>query len=1092
MTIRDYFNQNIQIKIGDIITFTNEDVVSNSITFNGTMINNLQAGSSRFQFSVKPSDKTDTLLKYKDKLSAEVLIGKPNDEGTIIYSTIFKGYLSNKITTDVKRYGFDAMALTIEDPTTGLLKTEVFPNSLVTHYVEGTLSNIIDTYYKGIIINKSNAVKQDARVVGRVVKVGETLESLLKDLCYELGYSYYWSGVALEFYRFDDQKTSAITDIIDYSKLAANKTTAVNINKDIRKYSSIRVEGDIYEEVSNVLIYRDISGSSDNVNANITVKAGQYYPPQSSTENPTIVKCEKDLDTGKEIINIEEITPNIVASSSSLKSTIAIASNNTLSVCLYNPTSSNIIVTRLECSAKVKRLASTDIVKVADNNDKAETYEKKVTCIHNTSYLEDLADNLIQYYKYADNTYIFFVEDDDNSVTNTKAKYPYPLFLSKGLVGKAVTIKDDVVSGLQVNVVVTSVIIDTSSNLIKYQGVGFSNLEFDKSIIKTNVTIPDDPTQGPAGPKGDKGDTGPQGPKGDQGEPGTPADTRTFYLTSKEVVIDRRQDTYSSSLDVYASNYSETEIAKFTAKLTITYSGVDPKTKTLANPTIVKLSDTEYRISYSIVETQVREYYPLTLRYTVTDSKGSSQYIDIGVVDATVYNKYLGTVDNLPEITSSSKYFDGDGIFDKASYILYVLENGVWVYINSSSLTDGQKSTMLGYAQKDILSTIPAGSVTSSDYAYFNTLITDTIIASQLTMTDTGIIQSLGIDDTKVGSDGYLTTQGYRLEGDAGNGKGILRATYAYIEDIHGKNGTLVNISVEGELKGRYINTVAPSSETTTIKYTYPQDQKYYKNYEMRMAIVNSFKPDIIKKPSSQSYNVVDTPGTYGSASFNGIYFSYSPGSINRWGIVDGLLRLWTDSGDNIGSPTTCPLYPNSDYTLFEGNNYIIPEKRGVNSSTITGGYYGGFNGSSVKKYCMITTAVWNNFSSLPQGIAVNASGTVTVGATTLNGNFTIVRGSSSITIIKDKITLTIPGPGGVVEYALSVDISFNTTKEGIEVYSIYPSSDTSDIGSSGSKFRTAYISDVEATSINANSASIITINGTTITGTTVWGAVAN
>lgn len=1093
MTVREYFNQNIQIKIGDIVTFTNEDIVPNSIVFNGTMVNNLQAGSSRFQFSTKPSDKTNKIISYIDKLQTEVLIGKPNTSGTVIYTSIFKGYLSNKVSTDVKRYGFDAITFTIEDPTTGLLKSEVFPDSLVSHYIEGTLSNILDTYYKGINIDKTQ-VSEEFTVVGRVVKVGETLESLLKDICYELGYVYYWSGTVLQFKKLSSNTANTFT--LDYSSLAANKTTAINISKTSRKYSAVRLEGDIYEEVSNVLIYRDISGSTDNTNCNIVIKAGEYYPPQSSTENPTIVKCEKDLDTGKEIINIEEITPTVLSSSSSLQSTLAIASNNTVSVCLYNPTSSDITVTRLECSAKVKRLASTDIVKVADKDDKAETFEKRLTCVHTKDSIENAANFLLNYYKYTDTSYVFYVLDNEDSVGSFNIT-SYPAFLNSSLVGHFGKLKDDVISGLNVDVFVTGIIIDTSTNLIKYQAMGYSEADFDKSIIRTNITLPDDPTQGPKGDKGDKGDQGPEGPQGPKGDPGTPASEKSFYITAKEVIINRRENTYVVGFEVYTYKYSETEVSLFKGQADIRYNGHSSTLETLSNPTITKLDSNSYRLSYSKVKTYVRSYYPVSIDYKVTANGGVSQHLEVSVVDSTVYNQYLGMVDSSPNITDTSRYFDGDTIFDKSSSTPRVLQNSEWVNINSSNLTDAQKSTMLSYSQKDILSTIPADSVTASDYAYFNTLITNTVIASQLTMTDLGIIQSQGVDSSSVGSDGYLTIQGYRLEGNAGNGKGVLRATSAYIEDIHGRDGTLTNITVEGELKGRYINTVAPSNETSTINYTYPSNQLYYNNYEMRKAIINSFPSEAIKKPSSRSWNLVyhdpaSTMGTFGATSFDNVYFSYNPAQVEKWGIVDSItLNIWVADDDNIPNPSSSPLYPNSGYTLFEGNNYVLGA--GVcNSATSSNFNYGGFNGSSVKKYCIITASILNNFSSLPLNVAVNASGTAVVGGTTLSGNLTIVRGANSITISKGSSSVVIPGVGGVVETALSVNITYNATKEGIETSSIYPSSTTSDLGSNGSKFRAAYVNEVKATDITANTATITTISGTTITGSAVWGAVAN
>lgn len=56
-------------------------------------------------------------------------------------------------------------------------------------------------------------------------------------------------------------------------------------------------------------------------------------------------------------------------------------------------------------------------------------------------------------------------------------------------------------------------------------------------------------------------------------------------------------------------------------------------------------------------------------------------------------------------------------------------ETGIWVPINYSNLSNAEKSKICAQAQKDVLSTIKPGSVTKSDYGYFNTIVAGMITA---------------------------------------------------------------------------------------------------------------------------------------------------------------------------------------------------------------------------------------------------------------------------------------------------------------------------------------------------------------------------
>ena len=88
-------------------------------------------------------------------------------------------------------------------------------------------------------------------------------------------------------------------------------------------------------------------------------------------------------------------------------------------------------------------------------------------------------------------------------------------------------------------------------------------------------------------------------------------------------------------------------------------------------------------------------------------------------------------------------FIDGDSFFNNHSEtgfkdcFIYVWEGGAWstghwTPINYSNFSNSEKSKICAQAQKDVLSTIKPGSVTKSDYGYFNTIIAGTVTADYI------------------------------------------------------------------------------------------------------------------------------------------------------------------------------------------------------------------------------------------------------------------------------------------------------------------------------------------------------------------------
>ena len=175
-----------------------------------------------------------------------------------------------------------------------------------------------------------------------------------------------------------------------------------------------------------------------------------------------------------------------------------------------------------------------------------------------------------------------------------------------------------------------------------------------------------------------------------------------------------------------------------------------------------------------------------------------------GVVEGATYAL---NCDNIPDV----------GWMSLRTYV----GNNTWKFLSANDLgfSPARVSEICAKAQQCVLSKIPEGSVTLSDFGYFNTIIVGTITADyigakQITLQKGGVIQSDGIDATHVQEDGYLDADGFRLEDT-----GTLRCKSGYFGDISiaGQSVLEGDTLLKGQVENDALTTFPQQATAKTI-----------------------------------------------------------------------------------------------------------------------------------------------------------------------------------------------------------------------------------------------------------------------------------
>lgn len=197
-----------------------------------------------------------------------------------------------------------------------------------------------------------------------------------------------------------------------------------------------------------------------------------------------------------------------------------------------------------------------------------------------------------------------------------------------------------------------------------------------------------------------------------------------------------------------------------------------------------------------------------SVRFLMTGILGDSAEAYAYPIDKTEYRKYNGKV--MPEDP-----IDGDFYLDDSRVKIY--EDGKWKTVSQIQDAD-LKAYALAVCEHDALDSISGGSLVSSDYANFNTVITQSVtsdlISSKKFYVRDAIRSDEGIDESK--------PVGQRVTGERGfilDNKGNLEAKKAFLKGVVIDGASELN----GEVRNAVLETNLKAGESLSNTFTHTQ-----------------------------------------------------------------------------------------------------------------------------------------------------------------------------------------------------------------------------------------------------------------------------
>lgn len=235
---------------------------------------------------------------------------------------------------------------------------------------------------------------------------------------------------------------------------------------------------------------------------------------------------------------------------------------------------------------------------------------------------------------------------------------------------------------------------------------------------------------------GQKGEEGERGERGEQGEPGPRGeDAKSFVLkaSSYTYLIDKHSPDNNTAIDI------SWDISGYSGSPTVTC---------ITNSGWYNSSTSKLTIPKNTTATYV------TVEATLAGAP--KQTLTVSGIDVTSRNNYFGT-------TAPGTPVEGDAYFDTTDNLIKTYLNGRWENLNTST-NQAYVSEISAKAMRDALSRIQPGTLTQSDYAYFNTVIAGVITADYIGAKD------ITLDGGSIKSKGFASgSTGFKIsyDGDA-------------------------------------------------------------------------------------------------------------------------------------------------------------------------------------------------------------------------------------------------------------------------------------------------------------------------------------
>lgn len=613
------------------------------------------------------------------------------------------------------------------------------------------------------------------------------------------------------------------------------------------------------------------------------------------------------------------------------------------------------------------------VVGLTANSEVQFNYESQ--WIHDKNDAIALCEMLSNYYLYCDNTYTFYCKDDLD-------------------LGSVVRVYENLFSGLDVNMLLTAKQYTGYRNtegLYKYTAQGITAFNLGANTRVENYEIPtgtvtlvststsyalDDQGTDPEAVTGWQS-TIPTGSAGD------------FLWTRTEFVYSSGQIVYEYSVSFIAGQAFEFRLKVTQSNLIANRRRTDTQEINISTiiegyagtPTIrYWWSDENEEDAMTFTAASVTAFLPYdhnhpSLIVTAELSGAPTQTIILDVIDETetfksFSNKSIDTsayYDNgvfvpenysqvdwstiTAELGADEQFVQGDNFFNNyvnssyEDYRIYVYDHGVWVPVMESSLSNTDRGFILSKQQKNVLSIITPGTVTKSDYGYFNTIIAGTV--------DAGYI---GGKEIEVHDGGFVYAGDVDINQPVGQRVGSSGAGFCF--DSNG-NAEMSNIRITGD------STIEGGSTVLGTLANYDNnDRPIFKTVKEANtgASMSGSKVDGTSAPSAYSKDEWKTyiearfadlaADTTYTTSGNGIILYNS--SSAAYQSFRTAKRVTSVSSAVIESVTTTP------YDQGQARNLVIWPKTQADASVNS---FCGVTLSSVKVVALQTTSGWPSYN---------------------------------------------------------------------------------------------------------------------------------
>ena len=452
---------------GDVQTIGPEDIVSGSVSVSIQVLNGLRPSTGTCRLTIRPGvEALEDIIAAEGNVKAVL---KDWDE------VVFTGYLSTGWNWGIGAYGARSLDVTIEDVGRRLLSKTFTDGGR--HLFRCRASRVVDEVClrAGVTISDSDMCPEVDVV--KVVESGETCADILSDMLYELGCTYTFDNSG--FLRIVAIPTDGIPSLtVDSGSLSGE----VTLRKEMRRYGGSRISYTELGEANDYLVYRNTTGGdSTHPYCNMTIPAGMHFDGteiwsdadwNGSTwrEDAQIEACnassESDLVGSGTIVSAASPSIECISTGGNVVAEVKSSGGPYISMDVHNRGAMPSTVTRLDVKADILYRKAVSVLRTGDPDD---VFEESMEYVHTLDGARRHANLVDQYNRCSGSVYTFRTDADIVPCS-------------------IVRLRDDVFTGLDVNVLVTAMKDDDRSDFRTYTAVGITGFSLDDDVYSRRTS----------------------------------------------------------------------------------------------------------------------------------------------------------------------------------------------------------------------------------------------------------------------------------------------------------------------------------------------------------------------------------------------------------------------------------------------------------------------------------------------------------------------------------------------------------------------------------------------------------------------------